>query len=42
MDEEVVHIYNGLLLNHKKEQQKIKKNQTVPLAATQTDPESSN
>ena len=37
MDEDVVHIYNGILLNHKKEQQKIKKNKTVPFAATQMD-----
>ena len=37
MDEDVVHIYNGILLNRKKEQQKIKKNKTVPFAATQMD-----
>ena len=37
MDEDVVHISKGILLNRKKEQQKIKKNKTVPFAATQTD-----
>ena len=37
MDKDVVHIYNGILLNHKKEQQKIKQNKIVPFAATQMD-----